>query len=477
MRYAKIAMVVGPLALGGALAGCDDGLTDINRNPNQPETVTAQYLFPQGVTASVGLVRGASFDLHFASLWAQHIAKIQYVDEDRYDIRPQTIDSWWTTFYSGPLMDLQKTIEIAGSDAGAAGPAQVMKMWTFAQMTDAWGDIPFSEALQGEGGVTPASYDSQQAVYDGILSELAAANASLATATNTLGASDPIYGGDPAAWRRFANSLRARYGMRLSKADAAKAQAEVTAALADPVFTSNSQNASLAWPGDGSNDNPYYTNFRTRDDHRVSATLIDTLKSLADPRLSIYAERAADTGLYTGVPNGLTNADALAFGLSRTSKVGTAFASATTPSHLMTYSELLFIRAEAAQRNWVAGDAADLYRQAITANMEFLGVAAGDIAAYLAQPRVAYNPASGLEQIALQKWLSLYQQGSEAYAEVRRLDVPHLVPGPAAITGTEFARRMPYPNVEQATNNSNLQAAISSQGNVTMVGRVWWDRQ
>jgi hypothetical protein len=191
MRYAKIAMVVGPLALGGALAGCDDGLTDINRNPNQPETVTAQYLFPQGVTASVGLVRGASFDLHFASLWAQHIAKIQYVDEDRYDIRPQTIDTWWTTFYSGPLMDLQKTIEIAGPDAGAAGPAQVMKMWTFAQMTDAWGDIPFSEALQGEGGVTPASYDSQQTVYNGILSQLAAASTPLGSASNSLGSADP----------------------------------------------------------------------------------------------------------------------------------------------------------------------------------------------------------------------------------------------------------------------------------------------
>ncbi len=476
MKYAKPATRASLLALVLGASACDDGLTEINRNPNQPETVTAQYLFPQGVTASVGLIRGASFDLHFASLWAQHIAKIQYVDEDRYDIRPQTIDAWWTTLYSGPLMDLQKTIDIAGADAGAAAPARVMMVWTYGQMTDTWGDIPFSDALRGEGGVAPPTYDTQQQVYDGILSQLAASSTALGGAANTLGSSDPIYAGNPAAWQRFANSLRARYGMRLSKVDPARAQAEVTAALAGPVFTSNDHDASLRWPGDGSNDNPYYTNFRTRDDHRVSATLVDTLKSFADPRLGVYAARAADTGLYTGVPNGLTNAAALEYGLSRTSKVGTAFASPTSPSHLMTYSELLFIRAEAAQRNWVAGDAAVLYRAAITANMESLGISAADIAAYLAQPRVAYNPATGLQQIALQKWLSLYQQGSEAYAEVRRTGVPHLVPGPAAITGSAFARRMPYPNVEQATNNSNLQTAISSQGNVTMVGRLWWDR-
>ncbi len=142
----------------------------------------------------------------------------------------------------------------------------------------------------------------------------------------------------------------------------------------------------------------------------------------------------------------------------------------------MTYAELLFIRAEAAQRGWVAGNAADLYAQGIIASMELPGVSAADITAYLTQPRVAYNPATGLQQIALQKWLSLFQQGSEAYAEVRRTGFPQLTPGPAAITSGVFARRMPYPNVEQATNNTNLQAAISSQGNTTLVGRLWWDR-
>jgi hypothetical protein len=476
MRYNKLATTASLLALALGATACDDGLTDINRNPNQPETVSAQYLFPQGVTTAVGLIRGQSFDLHFASLWAQHIAKIQYVDEDRYDVRPQTIDAWWTTLYAGPLMDLQKTIEIAGSDVGAAAPAQVMQMWTFAQMTDAWGDIPFSEALKGEAGVTPAAYDSQQQVYDGILARLTSANTALSNASNSLGSADPIYAGRPADWQRFANSMRARYAMRLSKVDAAKAQAQVVAALNAPVFTSNAHNATLRWPGDGSNDNPYYTNFRTRDDHRVSKTLVDTLKSLNDPRLSIYVRPAADTNLYTGVPNGLTNAAAADLGLSRTSKVGIAFASATTPSHLMTYAELLFIRAEAAQRGWVTGNAAALYAQGITASMELLGVPAADITAYLAQPRVVYNPATGLQQIALQKWLSLFQQGSEAYAEVRRTGFPQLTPGPAAVTSGVFARRMPYPNVEQATNNTNLQAAISSQGNTTMVGRLWWDR-
>jgi hypothetical protein len=143
----------------------------------------------------------------------------------------------------------------------------------------------------------------------------------------------------------------------------------------------------------------------------------------------------------------------------------------------MTYSEVLFIKAEAAQRGWIGtpADAAALYTAAITASMEQWGVSASDIAAYLAKPGVAYNAATGLKQIAYEKWVSLFNLENEAYAEWRRLDYPVLVPGPNA-QGTAVPTRLPYPAVETSLNGANLAAASSSQGNVDITGKVWWDK-
>jgi hypothetical protein len=141
----------------------------------------------------------------------------------------------------------------------------------------------------------------------------------------------------------------------------------------------------------------------------------------------------------------------------------------------MTYSELLFIRAEAAQRGWIAGDAKSLYEQAITASMQQWGVAASDIAAYLAKPSVQYNAANGLKQIAYEKWVSLFNLENEAYAEWRRLDYPVLKPGPNA-QGNAVPTRLPYPAIETSLNSANLAAASSAQGNVDITGKVWWDK-
>ena len=480
--------LAGLLALTLSASACDKDLTGLNENPNAPTDVDPEFLFPQGVTAVVNLVRGTGFDLHLTSLWAQHYAKIQYVDEDWYQIRPQSIDAYWSAFYSGGLQDLTATIEKAETDPRAerqaskgnfTAPPMIMKAWTFGAMTDIWGDIPYSEAnLGADGPITPA-YDTQQEVYDGIFASLATAAAAIDPGGANYGDADPIYAGDMDKWQKFANSLRLRYAMRLTKANLAKAQSEYTAALAAPggVFTSNDDNAQLVWPGDGTNDNPFYTNFRTRDDHRVSKAMVDTLKALNDPRLSVYARPTADDpSQFVGVQNGLPTDEASLLGLSKTSKIGLFFSSPTSPSVLMAYSEVLFIRAEAAARGW-GGNAALLYNEAITASMKVYGISDAAIATYLAQPRVVYNPTTGLQQIALQKWISLFNQGAEAYAEWRRTGVPTLTAGSGAITaGGVVARRLTYPVIEQSLNNANLNAAMSAQGGTELENRVWWDR-
>lgn len=486
MKLSKTGTIAGLIALTFSAAACGEGLTELNRNPNAPTDVDPEFLFPQGTTAVVRLVRGAGFDMTLTSLWAQHFAKIQYVDEDKYEVRPGDIDSYWTAFYAGGLQDLTQTIEKATTDprhvadrGNFTAPPTIMRAWTYGAMTDIWGDIPYSEANLGDGGPITPKYDTQAAIYDSLLASLAAATTSIVPTGDDYGTADPIYGGDMLQWRKFSNSLRLRYAMRMSDVDATQARSEFTAAMAAAggVFTANTDNAELVWPGDGTNDNPFFVNFKTRDDHRVSKAMVDTLKALSDPRLAVYARpTAADPTQYVGVQNGLVTSDAAALGLTKTSRIGLAFARANSPSVLMQYSEVLFIQAEAAARGW-GGNAATLYNEAITASMEYHGVPGNETTAYLTQPSVIYNPTTGLTQIALQKWISLFGQGTEAYAEWRRTGVPNLTPGPAAITNPKVvARRLTYPLLEQSYNSANLAAAVTAQGGADLEDRVWWDR-
>jgi hypothetical protein len=120
---------------------------------------------------------------------------------------------------------------------------------------------------------------------------------------------------------------------------------------------------------------------------------------------------------------------------------------------LLSYSETLFLGAEAAARGWITGDAAALYRAAVTASMAEQGVSAAATASYLAQPSVAYN---GLPSIGFQKWLSLYMAGPEAFNEVRRTGFPKLKLSANAELDA-LPARFPYPTEEALYNPTNYK--------------------
>ena len=239
--------------------------------------------------------------------WPQYLAEYQYPEISYYQFRPTTADGWWTTFYAGPLQDLQQALAqtTAAKHPNQTGPVLVMRAFDYSTMTGMWGDIPFGEANKGSANFTPV-YDTQQAIYDSLLTNLTAANTMMvASAGNTFGAHDPVYGGDVTKWKKLANSLRARLGMNLSKVDANRAKTEVAAAFAAGGMASNADNAQISWPGDNINDNPWYDNQKegigTRDDARFSVTFIDTLKHLNDPRLPIFARPVQDPTCGTAV--------------------------------------------------------------------------------------------------------------------------------------------------------------------------------
>jgi len=503
-QFFTTSLVAASLVAG--LVACDnDKLTQVNVNPNQPEKVQSQTLFTNATLSALGNLRGSTFEHGLGSLWVQHYAEIQYAEADVNNPRGSTVEGIWNILYSNALQDYTQILNQSAGSPSIIGPTLTMRAFLVEEMTDLWGDMPFTEASKGSANLTP-KYDTQQVIYDSLFASLSQAAAITTGTGDVLLAADPVFGqtagitatAQAAKWVKLANSLHARAAMRLSNVDGGtKAKAELVKAFAGPVMTSNADNAFMTWPG-GTITNPLCGNWTgcagTRDDQRISKRFVDTLKVTGDPRLAKYAApTSASTAAgatpcdstFRGFPNGISEAGKASLpkntctgktmGLADFSRPTLSIRSQTSPSYIMTYSEVLFIRAEAAQRGWIAGDAKALYEAAITASMQQWGVAASDIATYLAKPGVAYNAANGLKQIAYEKWVSLFNLENEAYAEWRRLDYPVLKPGPNAITPT-VPTRLPYPAVESSLNNENLTAASTAQGNVDISGKVWWDK-
>ena len=511
------------LVLG--LGACDaDKLTRVNEDPNNPISAPPAPVFTYATRISMQRWFGSNSMNHRGPvLTAQHLAQVQYPDEDSYARLDGTVvNASFVNAYSQELKNLQSVIDVAKPDEQEMlwGPAQVIRSLIFGYMTDVWGDIPYSDALRGdsEEATLQPVYDSQQDIYDALFADLTEAvdameaGPSGASTYGAIGAADPLYGGSKLAWQRFGNSLRARHAMRLSNVDATKARAELNAAIAAPggLIASNAQNAQMPWPGDGVYDNPWAVNNRTRDDHRLSDRLMGQMTPFNDPRVAVYAQptlcfvNPAGTGCpasppqYAGMPNALTATDAGTYSLTssrpgrvfystdRFCKAGvdadgftgcTSLTGARFPSFIMTYAEVSFIQAEAAERGWITGSAAALYDQGIRASMAQWGVTdAAAITAFLARPEIIYVPGTeGLRRIALQKWIALYTDGVEAWAEWRRTCVPAtVVPGPAAVINT-VPRRYRYPIREHSVNSANLDAAIARQGPDEFTTRMYWD--
>lgn len=486
----------GTAALLWATACNTSNLTDTNRNPNAPEQVSAALLFPTAVISSINMVRSTMEITPSAFVhWPQYLAEYQYPEISYYQFRPTTSDAWWNIWYTGPLQDLEQALRQAKTQnkPNQIGPILTIRAFDYWVMTDMWGDIPFSQAGKGDAGNFAPKYDTQQSIYDSLLTNLKDANTMMTAAGGGFDTQDPVYAGNMTKWKKFANSLRARLGLNLSNVDANRAKSEVAAAVAAGGFESNADNAQVNWPGDGTNDNPWFNNQKegqgTRDDARFSATFIDTLLHLNDPRIAVFARPVQDptcgtvpsctavsAGEFRGMPNGLEAGAAGLWG-TKASRLGTQIFAADQPSYFMTYAEFSFIKAEAAERGWIAGSAAQFYNDGIRASMNQWGITdATEIANYLAQPRVVYQGgAAGLAQIGLQKWIALFTQGFEAWTEWRRTGFPNLTPAlNARTTGGVIPRRVIYPQTEQSFNLANLKAAINSQGGSDALEKKLW---
>ena len=496
-RTLKSGIVVALLA--GAAACNNDTITDLNKNPNSPEDVPASTLFTSGARSAVGNWLGGGYNLRATEFLVQHMAEAQYPDEDRYArLGASNTSGYFANPYPGELEDFKKVIVkgVAAKQPSVWAPAQIMQVWEYNYMTNTFGDVPYSQALQGDSAgasVTPV-YDAQKDIYTDMFAKVDAATKALSAPAGDLGRADPIYGGNTGQWQKFGNSLRARMALTLVNVDPATASAQLRLALTGPggVITANSDNARLVWPGDGVYDNPFASFFQTRDDNRMSQTLMNILLANNDPRIGIYAQPVqGTTSTYAGMPNGLSAASAGKFS-NTSSRIGavmfpgaTAYgffggAGKTFASNVMTAAEVNFIQAEAAERSLgglTPSQAKGFYEAGIRASMAQWGASDAAASTYIAQANVAYKAGTaGLKQIAIEKYVALYTDGGTAWTEWRRTCEPETIkPGPAATSAT-VPRRLMYSPTEVSVNGTQLNAAIARQGPDAFQTRIYWDK-
>ena len=462
-----------------AVSSCKKELEGFNKNPNAAENPQPDYLLTAAEKTAADAYWGADNNFNSSLLIVQQWAKIQYTDPDRYIFSNSSFVSLWNTGYSQVLTNLNAIIRLPEekSNSNYKNVAVILRSWIFQQLTDVYGDIPYKQAGDIEQYVTP-EYDTQKEVYEGLLSELKAAVTALESTGKSI-SGDVIYNGNIDEWKKFGNALRLRIAFRIADREPDLAKTEIADALGGGigVIGSNAETAQLIY-GDAPQQNPASAWFDTRDDYRISKTIVDKLYALNDPRLPVYASKPTDLSVanYVGVPNGLTTSDASNLGLAKTSKPGAYFLAPHAPAVIFSYSEALFYQAEAVARGFISGDAAGLYNQAITASLNQYGITdATVVGQYLAQTDVAYNAANYKKSIGDQKWIALFGNGLESFAEWRRLDYPELTPGPAAVLEGKIPVRFIYPGTEQSLNGDNYKKAVASQGADLPTTKLWFD--
>lgn len=480
----RLLIIISGVLLGLiSLAGCSEGFEEINTNDNAPLSVQPEFLLRQ-VVYNVG--EELSYEGFVAgNLLGQYFTAIDFNLFDRHSLtEPQFGGNPWPILYTN-LRDNEAILAQAQENPVHAvyeGPALVMKAFIAATLTDYYGDVPYSQAAQGQGGNVTPTYDAQEDIYtadNGVLDNLAKAIAAMDAYAGTQALSgDILYQGDLQAWKRFANSLRIKYLMRISKA--MNVSAELQALVdAGEYMQDNSQNAAFDFT-DGQPNNFRMANLRSGDFNLfiMSETMQEITDHLNDPRVGVLFRPAESfPGEYRGLLNG-PDASQTSISVADYSLTGTIFREETgrLDAQYITAWETSLLLAEAAERGLVTGlDAETLYNRGVTQAFDYWGTALP--AEYLSTGNAAYgaNGANPIEQIITQKWLANCINGYEGWVEYRRTGFPALKTISASLNNDLIPSRLPYPADEQSLNRENYDQATASNGN-SVNAAVWWDR-
>lgn len=509
------------------LTACRKKFAEINTDRNTIATVgTAElpFLFARAQGAAIPNVwQYQSAQGYFADLYAQYFAMTTTsAPNDRLVIAGDVLNQF-NPVYTTVVPQLQTIMQTTDPSSSQYALANIIWVLAFHRVTDYWGPIPYFHAGEPANSVP---YDPQDKVYDDFFKRLDASVTVLKGKTNErpYGNFDLMYGGDVNKWIKFANTLRLRLALRISKADPARAKTEAEAAYANGVLTNPVDDAFIKRSREGDDLNGLSVT-SPWGEYRMSAAMESVLKGYQDPRISEYflpvgatGDNPQGNGQYNGIRNGLTTTQ-----LTETintpgenSNIGRRWAysfdgglpnneNEITPTNVMYSAEAYFLRAEGALLGWnMGGTAKDLYEAGITTSFNQWGITDATIIQnyinstntpvapmdYLNSPPVANIPVKSstdiniaMQQIFLQKWLCLFPDGAEAWADYRRNRVLPLYPvvnsdnPDITNTTTQWTRRIPFLLTEKQNNGAEVEKAINLLGGPDKVTTpLWWDK-
>lgn len=513
-----------------AAGSCTKKYADINTDKNTIATVgPSQLAFLFSKAQSAGTHSQWNYQVAqnlFADQYAQYFAcEATYFQTDRLFIVMEWAVYAFDPIYTEVVPQLKTIFENTDPNSPEYAIANIWWVYVFHRITDYWGPIPYFNA--GVPG-TSVPYDPQDKIYDDMFKRLDSATQVLSTATtSSFGSYDLIYGGDVAKWTKFANTLRLRLALRISQVDPTRAKTEGEAAYAGGVMESSPSDDALVLRSTKGDDGNGLSIMSDWNEFRMSAAMESVLVGYDDPRISEYfiptaasvAAHAADPNSplkYDGLRNGLSVAD-LTLDENKAdmnSHIGPRWSSPSaggistylsTPQNVMCAAEAWFLRAEGALLNWeMGGTAQELYENGIATSLNQWGITDNTtIQNYIssantpvapddflnspaltnAPVKFSSDPDMQYEQVITQKWLALFPDGIEAWADLRRNRKLILYPvansdnPDITNTTTQWIRRIPFLLSEKINNAEAVEQAVNFlDGPDKVTTPLWWDK-
>jgi hypothetical protein len=453
-------------------------LPDVNTDAKNPSEVPASTLIANATVELFDYFSEPNVNINNFRLYAQHWAQTTYPDESNYELVERNVNGRaMNTLYATVLRDIAEAKPLIEGNqflSDAEKNAQLailttMEVYVWGFLVDVFGDIPYTEALSPD--ISTPAYDDAKTIYYDIIDKLDGAIAALGTASRM--EDELIYDGDSDAWKKFANSLKLKLAIRIADSDNAKAKAMAEAAVASGVFESNADNFQIGYEGNTPNTNPLWEQLiqSGRSDFVCSHSFAAALNLTGDPRIPFFFKNNGPAGEAVGGLYGTANS------YPANSQPSALLEDPTWPGKIMSYTEVLFLLADAAERGYnVGGTGKEFYTAGVTNSILEWGGTQDQVDAYLAHPLVNWDTAPGTwkMKVAAQKWIGLYDMGFEAWTTYRLYDFPELPP--AADSERPVIKRFTYPVTEFSLNGANVEAAIAKMGGSDDIQtKVFWD--
>ncbi len=472
--------IVTGILLASLSFACTKDFEEVNTDPNRIEKISPGTLLNPiiyEVTAfNTSRADAFTFDIMQVALPFPSVAGGIH----RYDVSESAGNSTWNTYYRWiSNVKEMRAAAIAAQDPNYEAIALTLNAWLYSQLSDAFGDVPMTEAARGDEGIYQPVFNTQLEIYNTILADLEKANTLYNTTKPMIYGTDILFNNNINSWRKFTNSLRLRLLLRVSRRSEIDSFGKLAAILsnpaANPVFTSNAEAAILKITGVVPNVSPWgraidFTTFRA-----AGGFFIDNLNDFSDPRLARLntLARSSDgktTIGYRGIPSGYSGPESQFAYLP--SNFNIALVTAPMIGVIMSYAEVELIKAELAQKGKITGSAATFYENGVKASIEQWGGVVP--ATYFTNPKAAYN--GTLERIMLQKYYALFFNDYQQWYEYRRTGFPVLPKGAGMLNNQVMPVRFRYPTTVVTNNNVNYKKAVASMGGDDINTKVWWEK-